>query len=250
MISRRGDLKELTKPLDEVSILYQKARQQFERNNIKRGKSLLQAAKETIENPHLVKLLRRADSLFYEKEAYLKDKIHSALLKEGVQLQDGKTLEKIDLTRKESVRWGWRPLSSIKSIVLHHTDNFTLKQIHSKHTSHGYLDKKGAPFIAYHFLILENGTILWLNHLQDRVWHARDANFHTIGVALHGNLVDTSPTRKQIESLKALTKALKTSLGLEKLPLIGHGELTEYGNDTECPGKHGRQLVKFISKHN
>lgn len=94
-----------------------------------------------------------------------------------------------------------------------------------------------APHIAYHFFIHLDGTITWCNQLWERVWHATNANDTALGVCLNGNCDVLPPRPAQLEALAWLLARLLSWRGLAHRAIWGHGELTQFGNATSCPGR-------------
>lgn len=87
------------------------------------------------------------------------------------------------------------------------------------------------PEIAYHFMITWNGTIYFLNDLDERTWHAGDWNTRSIGV-LACPAQDYLLTDAQVLSARKLMRWLREALGGRELALKGHSEV----RDSPCPG--------------
>jgi len=62
------------------------------------------------------------------------------------------------------------------------------------------------------------------------------ANKYAIGICLVGNFDQTSPTRRQIQSLVKLIRFLQNRYGIPKSRIYGHNT-TPGANKTDCPGK-------------
>lgn len=178
------------------------------------------------------------------QEQILTSKIITSITNQGINLRSWESLNEQGLSRRADVEWGSRLISDINTLIIHHTDYLSIQRMLILHTQPGYFDNKGAPFIAYHFLILKDGTILWLNPLSQKVWHAKGANDFSIGIALHGNFNQHKPTSRQVDSLKILVATLKKVLPISQIK--GHQELDEDGKKTECPGEMGMILVKKL----
>jgi len=87
------------------------------------------------------------------------------------------------------------------------------------------------PEIAYHFMITWNGTIYFLNDLDERTWHAGTWNSRSIGV-LACPSQDHLLTEAQVLSSRNLLRWLSEALDGRPLDLKGHSEISETG----CPG--------------
>lgn len=142
--------------------------------------------------------------------------------------------------------WKKRPLEDITGIVVHHTDRISIKKIYELHTSPGHFDAKGTEFFSYHFLILKNGTVWWLNPLTDRVWHAREANAASLGIALHGNFERIPPSPHQAQALRLLKDVLEKEILRRPLTVKGHADVMPKDRPTVCPGRQGMVLVQSL----
>lgn len=178
------------------------------------------------------------------QEQTLTDKITASITTQGINLRSWENLNEQGLARRSDVEWGSRLISEINTLIIHHTDYLSIQRMLILHTQPGYFDNKGAPFIAYHFLILKDGTILWLNPLSQKVWHTKGANDFSIGIALHGNFNEHKPTSRQVDSLKILVGTLKQFLPISQIK--GHQEFDKDNKKTECPGEMGMRLVDFL----
>ena len=92
-----------------------------------------------------------------------------------------------------------RSLEQIKNLVIHHSagDHQSPEQIARFHSTSDHLQQGGAPGIAYHFYITEDGTIYKTNQLQTVSWHVSNNNTASIGICLSGNLNHHPPTKAQ-----------------------------------------------------
>ena len=127
-------------------------------------------------------------------------------------------------------------LDKVKSLVIHHSATTTgnARVFRALHRAvNGWID------IGYHFVI-GNGTLSGDGEIEPGrpVWsvgaHAREHNRDSIGICLVGNFNETSPTRKQIASLKDLLKKLLEDLSLSRSGILLHRDVP--GCRTECPG--------------
>ena len=99
------------------------------------------------------------------------------------------------------------------------------------HVESSHLSATGAPGIAYHFYILEDGTTYQTNYLQTISWHIKNNNTASVGICLSGNFDHAKPTNAQLKSLRKLLKTLKQAL--PQTQIIGHRDL----RPTSCPGQ-------------
>jgi len=103
--------------------------------------------------------------------------------------------------------------------------------------------------LMYHYKIDRSGNVYLVRALQDVVWAAMGANYENIAVCL-----DAAPgadaTAAQLASLKKLAKHLAVERpdlpNLFEKKIWGHGELTQYGNATECPGTKIKSAVQAL----
>ena len=93
--------------------------------------------------------------------------------------------------------------------------------------------------VAYHFLVMPDGTIYQLRPLDERVPHAYGCNGNSIAICLAGNFNEYEPTDAQRTSALQLCRWLMKKYGLTADNVKAHGELTAYSpqNATDCCGK-------------
>ncbi len=149
----------------------------------------------------------------------------------------------LDITDEEMNAAGERPsddlyvpLEGVNSLVIHHSATATgnARVFRALHRAvNGWID------IGYHFVI-GNGTLSFDGEIESGrpVWsvgaHAREHNSDSIGICLVGNFCETSPTRKQITSLKDLLRKLLEDFSLSTSGILLHRDVP--GCRTECPG--------------
>lgn len=131
-------------------------------------------------------------------------------------------------------------LGDVRWLVVHHSGTsggdglqFTL----------GHNDWSNTP---YHFVILPDGTIQWLQDLTIPSYNAGFVsndpateygdiiNNHSIAVCLVGNFDVTQPTAAQMKSLETLLRWLMARYNVPADHIIGHREAE--GAHTRCPG--------------
>ena len=128
------------------------------------------------------------------------------------------------------------PMGEVNSLVIHHSATATgnARVFRALHRA-----VNGWDDIGYHFVI-GNGTLSCDGEIETGrpVWaagaHAREHNSDSIGICLVGNFCETSPTRKQIASLKDLLGKLLEEFSLSTSCILLHRDVP--GCRTECPG--------------
>lgn len=166
---------------------------------------------------------------------------------------------------------------SVEKIVLHHTGTrndatdwpLEIRQIYAFETANGYND------LSYNFLVDPGGTVYegrWARAYPEgsrpdgenedarpvQGGHSRHHNQRTIGIALLGNLTETSPTPAALDAVRGLvawkcarwaidptgTSIYRRDDGIEEdLPnVFGHGLV----RDTECPGTNLSALIPAL----
>lgn len=152
------------------------------------------------------------------------------------------TLEReLSRIRVSSRRWQY--------IVIHHTatDQGTIKGFDSYHRRRGM--ENG---LAYHFVIgngkgIPDGRIeigdRWRKQLNGGHMASSALNHECIGICLVGNFEKGQPSRKQMESLHALSTYLTRRCRLDKSRLKVHRQINT--KPTICPGKHF-PLTRFL----
>lgn len=106
--------------------------------------------------------------------------------------------------------------------------------------------------IMYHYKIDRSGNVYQVRALQDIVWAEMGANNEGVAICLDAGITNggaaVDATAGQLTSLKLLVDDLFNHR--PDLPHLtagkvwGHGELTQYGNQTECPGA---KIKKFVA---
>lgn len=128
----------------------------------------------------------------------------------------------------------------IKRLVVHHTGG-RLGRLDSPgfiNLRHKYL--RGFDEIGYHYVIgagvfSEDGKVYEGRNPEKVGAHAKGNNSDSIGVVLIGNLNQTQPTQKQVESLADLLADNCKKYQIPTTEIYGHNEL---GGETDCPGKN------------
>lgn len=165
--------------------------------------------------------------------------------------------ELVNLVGK-TVHDGWQPTNSDKAktdVAIHHSltdegDSEAFAKYHVGYWSDGKFIGNGWPEIAYHFVILKDGTIEW-NHTLDVIsYHVGDSNSFAVGICLVGDFRYYEPTEAQKKSLRELHDCLKNCDMPNYKRTRGHDEFPGYAwkacpefdyeaviNQTEAPPK-------------
>ncbi len=135
-----------------------------------------------------------------------------------------------ELPTHPTKRYPTRPLSAIRTIVIHHTATSTT--ITPERIASYQVTRKGMPGIGHHFYVSANGAIYQTNRLETESDHAFDRNRSSIGVCFTGNFSKSVPRTVQLEAGAKLCAWLLGSLGLSTTSIVGVSEFA----DTESPG--------------
>lgn len=90
-----------------------------------------------------------------------------------------------------------------------------------------HVGTNGWPGIAYHFVILKDGTIEWNHDLGIKSYHVGNSNRFAIGICLVGDFRTEKPTAAQESSFRALVTSLKKDMPNYKRTR-GHNEFPGY----------------------
>lgn len=122
------------------------------------------------------------------------------------------------------------PRATTDTIVIHHTakDNMSVDDIHELHLN------KGWAGIAYHKVILPDGSIKDGRPKNMIGAHAFGANPRSIGIVVDGDFDNKPPTAVQMDSLVRLTRELMMKYHIPIHNVVPHRDVTE---GTTCPGK-------------
>jgi N-acetyl-anhydromuramyl-L-alanine amidase AmpD len=129
-----------------------------------------------------------------------------------------------------------------------------MEQIARYHITPGeqnHLSKKGAPGIAYHYVIEKDGSVFYVTDEKYLTWHVAKKNTWSIGILVVGNFSaygrysSEEPTSKQLASLKKFFFYIQ-----EKYPdakIVGHCEIASASHPKPyCPGT---TLMKEIQEY-
>ncbi|MFS0655724.1 N-acetylmuramoyl-L-alanine amidase [Bacillus sp. 179-C3.3 HS] len=109
-------------------------------------------------------------------------------------------------------------------IAVHHS---LTKSGNSAAFANYHVGTNGWPGVAYHFVILKDGTIEWNHDLGIKSYHVGDSNRFAIGICLVGDFRSEKPTAEQETSFRDLVTALKKDMPNYKRTR-GHNEFPNY----------------------
>lgn len=123
---------------------------------------------------------------------------------------------------------GQKRTMQVDVITIHHTAGSRNDKVND--LARFQLQRFGV--VAYHFLVMPDGTIYQLRPLDERVPHAYGYNDNAIAICLVGNFNDYEVPDAQYNALVALTKNLAKQYNIPTDRVKRHCDL----NNTECPG--------------
>ena len=135
-----------------------------------------------------------------------------------------------DLPQHPSRRYPTRPLSAIRTIVIHHTA--TASSMTPERVASYQVTRKGMAGIGHHFYVLPHGAIYQTNRLETESDHAFTRNRSSVGICFPGNFTDSIPKAAQLDAGARLCAWLLGTLGLSTTAIVGVCEFA----DTESPG--------------
>ena len=135
-----------------------------------------------------------------------------------------------DLPTHPTRRYATRPLSAIRSIVIHHTA--TSSTITPERVATYQVTRKGLAGIGHHFYVSATGAIYQTNRLETQSDHAFTRNRSSIGICFPGNFSKSIPKAAQLDAGAKLCAWLLGALGLSTTAIVGVSEFA----DTKSPG--------------
>lgn len=102
--------------------------------------------------------------------------------------------------------------------------------------SHGY-------GLMYHEVISRDGRVWITREPEDEVWAQTRANPFSYAIKLDAT-VGQDPTTVQLESFRQRIDFNRGRFQVSQDEVHGHGELTQYGNQTQCPGKVAMTVIR------
>jgi LysM repeat protein len=137
------------------------------------------------------------------------------------------SLPKLVNLRGKTKHNGWYKVYDVSvktDIAIHHS---LTKTGNSEAFANYHVGTLGWPEVAYHFVILKDGTIEWNHDLGVLSYHVGNSNKFSVGICLVGDFRTEKPTDAQKESLALLVDALKKDLPNYK-QTRGHNEFPGY----------------------
>lgn len=115
-------------------------------------------------------------------------------------------------------------VNSKTDIAIHHS---LTKTGNSAAFANYHVGSLGWPGVAYHFVILKDGTIEWNHNLGIKSYHVGNSNKFAVGICVVGDFRSEEPTDQQKASLKALHDCLKNDMPKYERTR-GHNEFPGY----------------------
>lgn len=145
---------------------------------------------------------------------------------------DGGGFGFVDLTAAFAT--GEKRSMQVEMLTIHHTAGNPHGTVND--LARYQLQKFGV--IAYHFLVMPDGTIYQLRPLNERVPHAYGCNDNAVAICLAGNFSQYEVPDAQWTAALQLTRWLMRKYSLGKSNVLTHSECKVYSplNNTECCG--------------
>jgi LysM repeat protein len=122
---------------------------------------------------------------------------------------------------------GWYKVYDVSvktDLAIHHS---LTKTGNSAAFANYHVGTLGWPEVAYHFVILKDGTIEWNHDLGVLSYHVGNSNKFSVGICLVGDFRSEQPTAEQKDSLALLVAALKKDMPSYQRTR-GHNEFPGY----------------------
>lgn len=125
-------------------------------------------------------------------------------------------------------------LSELKARANSHNNYHKTKSIGWNNTTPG---EYGYPYIRYHYMIAQDGSVLQVQHEKYVLYHSGDGstgqfNYWGIAIMLEGNYETAQPTDAMMKSLVLLIRDIEKRYNID--PMVrGHKEISA---TTSCPG--------------
>jgi N-acetyl-anhydromuramyl-L-alanine amidase AmpD len=134
------------------------------------------------------------------------------------------------LPRHGSKKYGSRPLSDIKTLVIHHSA--VPASVGPKRIADYHVKSLDWPGIGYHFLVAADGVIYQGNEIKTVSFHAAKVNPRGLGICFLGSFQNSVPPAPQLQAGAHLVAWLLQYLDLDLEVVKGHQEYMQ----TACPG--------------
>lgn len=137
------------------------------------------------------------------------------------------------LPKHPTERYSSRPISSITTIVVHHSA--VSSGVSVEEMAEYAIGERDFPGIGYHFVVDSDGKVYQTNRLETASWHTSQANDYSVGIVFSGDFTSTIPTPAQIKAGGQLIAWLMQELQIPLENVKGHKEMPF--NDTSDPGQ-------------
>jgi len=134
------------------------------------------------------------------------------------------------LPKHAEKRYGTRPLSDIKTLVIHHSA--VPPSVGPKRIASYHVKSLDWPGVGYHFLVADDGVIYQGNTLKTVSNHAAKVNPRGVGICFLGSFQKLAPPPAQLRGGALLVAWLLQDLNLDLDVVKGHKEFMQ----TACPG--------------
>lgn len=162
---------------------------------------------------------------------------------------------------------GTRPLSAVEYIVVHcggetigdtpmeqraYINEAAVYHMRKDWRTPNQKHQAGGPIygdgLMYHFVVGRDGALYLTRNLSMELWHAHAANAVSLAILLPGDFNQPTTEAQQVMLARLLDQLCGHSpeLPARKSDVWGHGELTQFGNSTVCPGG---QVVKWLKQY-
>ena len=141
-----------------------------------------------------------------------------------------------------------RQIDEISMVVLHHTEvarSVTWQSVAIYHTASNKWSR-----IGYHIGIRYYAgrcIVSMLNDPETCSYHAHMiGNLHGLAVCFAGTFDKYKPWPAEVDALtRILRVARRWATWAPRLPVVGHGQVP--GNQTDCPGKHLKEIIPMLN---
>jgi N-acetyl-anhydromuramyl-L-alanine amidase AmpD len=134
------------------------------------------------------------------------------------------------LLRHASKTYDSRPVSDIKTLVIHHSA--VAASVGPKRIAEYHVKNLDWPGIGYHFLVGDDGVIYQGNAVTTLSFHAASVNPRSVGICFLGSFQKMVPPEAQLQAGGHLVAWLLQELNLDLDVVKGHQEYMQ----TACPG--------------
>lgn len=118
--------------------------------------------------------------------------------------------------------------------------------VDASHQRRGYDKSSEGWYVAYHYFIGRDGTVVQTRPVSSRTMHTRNnaINMRSIGIVLAGNFEEEQPTQRQAEALTKLIKGLSKRYDIARHSIMGHKE----ASPDKCPGENLKAILEKIKR--